>query len=68
MVHRLRGPMNKVFDLTHKENIKETREAITPIADTVKLVSQNIYLRSHQEKANNDREEGKSDLTNLEIL
>ena len=64
MVHRLRGPMNKVFNLTHKENIKETREAITPIADTVKLVSQNISLRNHQEKANNDPEEGKSDLTN----
>ena len=47
MVHRLRGPVNKVFDLTHNENIKETREAITPFADTVKLVSQNISLRSH---------------------
>ena len=64
MVHRLRGPVNKVFDLTHNENIKETREAITPIANTVKLVSQNISLRSHQEKASNDSEEGKSDLTN----
>ena len=47
MVHRLKGPVNKVFDLTHNENIKETREAITPIANTVKLVSQNISLRSH---------------------
>ena len=28
---------NKVFDLPHKENIAITREAITPIPDTVKL-------------------------------
>ena len=30
-------PINKVFDSTHKENIKKAREAITPIVDTWKI-------------------------------
>ena len=29
--------LSKMFDLTHKEIVEKTREAITPIIDTVKL-------------------------------
>ena len=29
--------INKVFDSTHKENIKKAREAINPIVETLKL-------------------------------
>ena len=29
--------IKKVFHLTHKENIDETKQAITPIVDGVKL-------------------------------
>ena len=29
--------INKVFDLAHYENIRKTRETITPVVDTVKL-------------------------------
>ena len=43
MVQRFRHP-NKVFDLTHKGNIKKTREAITPIVDTVKLCIKIFHL------------------------
>ena len=43
--------INKGFDLTHKENIKKTREAITPNVDTVKLcVSKYSIERSQVQK------------------
>ena len=58
-------PINKVFDLTHKENIKKAREAITPIADTLKLCGrQNIRLRGHKDNTKNHPKVGKSGLTN----
>ena len=45
-------PINKVFDSTHKENIKKAREAITPIVDTLKLCGrQNIPLRGHKDSS-----------------
>ena len=37
--------IKKVLNLTHKEKIKETREVITPIVDTVKLCASKIQLR-----------------------
>ena len=66
-------PINKVFDSTHKENIKKAREAITPIVDTLKLCGrQNIPLRGHKDSTKNHPEVGKSGLTNsgnfLELL
>ena len=43
-------PINKVFDSTHKENIKKARAAITPIVDILKLCGrQNIPLRVHKD-------------------
>ena len=36
-------PINKVFDSTHKENIKKAREAITPIAGTRNCVGVKIF-------------------------
>ena len=58
-------PINKVFDSTHKENIKKAREAITPIVDTLKLCGrQNIPLRGHKDSTKNYPEVGKSGLTN----
>ena len=58
-------PINKVFDSTHKENIKKAREAITPIVDTLKLCGrQNILLRDHKDSTENHPEVGKSGLTN----
>ena len=57
--------INKVFDSTHKENIKKAREAITPIVDTLKLCGrQNIPLRGHKDSTKNHPEVGKSGLTN----
>ena len=39
-----------MFDSTHKENIKKTREIITPIVDTKKLnVSKNFIERSQRQ-------------------
>ena len=58
-------PINKVFESTHKENIKKAKEAITPIADTLKLCGrQNIPLRGHKDSTKNYPEVGKSGLTN----
>ena len=58
-------PINKVFHSTHKENFKKAREAITPIADTLKLCRhQNIPLRGHKDSTKNHPEVGKSGLTN----
>ena len=58
-------PINKVFDSTHKENIKKAREAITPILDTLKLCGRhNIPLRGHKDSTKNYPEFGKSGLTN----
>ena len=58
-------PINKVFDSTHKENIKKAREAITPIVDTLKLCGrQNIPFRGHKDSTKNHPEVGKSGLTN----
>ena len=59
-------PINKVFDSTHKENIKKAREAITPIVDSQKLCwPQNIPLRGHKDSTKNQPEVGKRGLTNL---
>ena len=55
-----------VLDLPHKENTKETREAITPIVDTVKLRVSKYPIDRSQGSAKNDPEMGKSDLTNSE--
>ena len=53
-----------MIDSTHKENIKKTREAITPIADAKKLcVCQNIPSRDQ-----NHPEVGQSGITNLGTL
>ena len=61
-------PKNKVFDSTHKESIKKTRGAITPIVDTLKLSGcQNIPLRSHRDSTKNNPEVRKKGLI-LEIL
>ena len=58
-------PINKIFDSTHKENIRKAREAITPIVDTLKLCGrQNIPLRGHKDSTKNHPEVGKSGLTN----
>ena len=58
-------PINKVFDSTHKENIKDAREAIIPIVDTLKLCGhQNIPLRGLKGSTKNHPEVGKSGLTN----
>ena len=57
--------INKVFDSTHKENIRKARKAITPIVDTLKLCGhQNIPLRGHKYSTKNHPEVGKSGLTN----
>ena len=55
--------INKVFDLTHKEKIKETRKAITPIVDTVKLCGSKYDIERSQGQRQNDPQMGKSDLT-----
>ena len=47
-----------------KKILRETREAITPVDDTVKLCTSNIPLRGHRDSAKNGPEVGKSDLTN----
>ena len=55
--------INKVFDLTHKENIKKAEKANTPIADNLKLcVSKNIPLMGHKDNTKNHL--GKSCLIN----
>ena len=36
-LHETEVLINEVFDLTHKENIKKTRETISPTIDAVKL-------------------------------
>ena len=62
-------PINKIFDSTHKENIRKAREAITPIVDTLKLCwRQNISLRSHKDSTKNHPEIGKVVLLIQEIL
>ena len=49
--------MNQVFDSTHKENIKKTREFITAIVDTKKLrVCENIPLRGNRDNTKNHPE------------
>ena len=48
-----------------KKIIKKTREVITPIVDTAKLVRQNIPVRGNKGSAKNDPELGKSCLTNF---
>ena len=37
-----------MFDSTHKENIKKTREIITPIVDTKKLCLSKYYTERSQ--------------------
>ena len=59
---------NQVFDSTHKENIKKTRETITPIADTKKLcVSKYSIERSqrHHKKSSRSRKSGLTNSGNL---
>ena len=57
------------MDLTHEENIKETRETIIPIEDTLKLcASKYILLRAQKDSARNDPEVAKSDITNSRYL
>ena len=36
--------IKKVFHLTHKENIKKAREAVTPRLDTVKRFASEYYI------------------------
>ena len=36
--------INKAFDLTYKENIKKSREAMTFIVDTMKLSASNYSI------------------------
>ena len=55
---------NRVFYLTHKKNIKKTREVITLILDTVKLCVSKYSTNRSQGQWKNDPELGKSDLTN----
>ena len=43
--------IKEVLNLTHKEKIKETREVITPIVDTVKLCASKIQLRDQRGSA-----------------
>ena len=52
------------FDLTHNENVKKTREAITPIVDAVKLCASKYFIERSQGQCKNDLEVGESDLTN----
>ena len=40
--------INKMFDLTHKENVEKTREATTPIIDTVKLCPSKYSIERSQ--------------------
>ena len=47
-----------------KKILRETREAITPVDDTVKLCTSNIPLRGHRDSAKSGPEVGKNDLTN----
>ena len=53
-----------MFGLTHKEKIKKLMEAITPIADTVKLCTSKKILRDHRDSAKNDSKMETGDLTN----
>ena len=62
-------PINKVFDSKHKESIKNAREAITPIVDTVKLCGrQDIPSRGHRDSTENHPEVGKTALSNSRKL
>ena len=55
--------INKVFDLTHKENIKKAKRANTIIGDNLKLcVSKNISLIGHKDSTKSHL--GKSCLIN----
>ena len=58
----------KVFHLTHKQNIKKTREAITPIADTAELCASKYSIESSYEQRKKWSRNWKSDLTNLGSL
>ena len=58
--------IKKVLHLTHKENIKKTREAVTPSVNTVKLCASKYYIeRSVQKLIQNWK---KAILIILEIL
>ena len=47
--------IKKVFHLTVKENIKKTRETVTPKLDTVKLSASKSYIeRLHRDSTKND--------------
>ena len=56
---------NSIHINSRKENIKETREAITPIVDTVKLPAAKYFIERSQGQSKNDLELGKSNLTNF---
>ena len=55
---------NRIFCLTHKQNIKKTREEITLILDTAKLRVSKYSIDRSQGQWKNNSELGKSDLTN----
>ena len=45
--------INKVFDLTHYENIRKTKETITPVVDTVKLCTLKYSIERSQGQRKN---------------
>ena len=45
--------INKVFDLTHKQNIKITREAITPIVYTLRPCTSKYFMERLQRQYKN---------------
>ena len=48
MVQRWEGPIKERFDLTNKENIKKTKEVVTPSLDNVKLCLSKYYIDRSQ--------------------
>ena len=58
--------MNKVsVDSIRKENLKKTREFITPTIDTVKLCASKCSIERSQGQRSNHAEVEKSDLVEL---
>ena len=51
--------LNEVFDLTHKENIRKTKDAITPIANTPKLCALKYYVDRSQRQCKKRCRSGK---------
>ena len=58
-------PANKMFDLNYKANVKNVREAIAPIVDSIRLCGrQNTQLQGQRDNGKNQPDLGKSLLTN----